>query len=264
MPSVFTLLARRAAQWLGHVARLAPIRPAHAALFGTLPARALPSASERGAHCHHYTGRAKMVLQTPALANWQLWSRKAPDKAAWHNVVKRVKVAALGRHAPLADRAQVHAHGGVALRVVAFQCPLCPYRGRNSQGLSRHLNLAHPVVRDVYRCPHCSKVCRREGYFTMHVRGCPAAHLPAPPAPAAPRAAGARADAARLFVCPDAVCGMTFTTASQLGRHTREQCLGRANSGAVLRAGGYKLPCSQCGQEFDSSRALGIRRRLKH
>ena len=101
--------------------------------------------------------------------------------------------------------------------------------------------------------------------FEMSADSPQAPHLPAPPAPAAPRAAGARTDAARLFnVCPDAVCGMTSTTASQLGHHTREQCLGRANSGAVLRAGRYKLLCLQRGQEFDSSHALGIHRRLKH
>ena len=184
VPSVFTLLARRTAQWLGHVARLPPHRPAHAALFGTIPGRTFPSASEIGAHCHHYTGRAKMVMQTLALDNWQLWSRTAQDRVAWHRLVQQVRVAALGRHAPRADRARVHAHGGAALQVVAFQRPICPYRGRNSQGLSRHLNLAHPVVRDVYRCSRCNKVYRHKGYFTMHCRECRALHDPAPVAPA--------------------------------------------------------------------------------
>ena len=218
VPSVFTLLARRA-QWLGHVARLPPHRPAHAALFGTIPDRTLPSAVEIGAPSHHYTGRAKVVIRTLPLDNWQLWSRKAQDRVAWHRLVEQIKVAALGRHAPRANRARVHAPGGVALQVVAFQCPLCPYRGRNSQGLSRHLNHAHPVVREVYRCPHCDKVYRHKDYFTMHRRECqaPPGLAPAAPAPVAPRVAGARTDAARLFACTDPVCGMTFTSASQLG-----------------------------------------------
>ena len=114
VPSFSTLLARPSAQWLGPAARLPPSRPARAVLFGTSPARTFPSASE-GAHCHRYTGLGKMVMQTLALDNWQLWSRKAQNI-----VVKRIKVAALGRHAPPAARARVHAHGGVALRVVAF------------------------------------------------------------------------------------------------------------------------------------------------
>ena len=54
VPSVFTLVARRTAQWLGHVARLPPHRPAHVALFGTIPGRTFPAASEIGAHCHRY------------------------------------------------------------------------------------------------------------------------------------------------------------------------------------------------------------------
>ena len=59
----------------------------------------------------------------------------------------------------------------------------------------------------------------------MHRRECqgPPGPAPAAPAPAAPRVAGARTDAARLFTCTDPVCGVTFTSASQLGRHTREQ-----------------------------------------
>ncbi|CAE6972997.1 unnamed protein product [Symbiodinium sp. CCMP2592] len=150
-PSVFTLLGRRSAQWLGHTNQLMPF-----CLAPFLPELLLLLVREE-----------PTVITTLAAPRWccrlsQSTARSSGlarlKRVAWHYAVKRIKIAALGRHAPPADRARVHAHGGVALRVVAFQCPICPYRGRNSQGLSRHLNLVRPVVRDVYRCPTATKL----------------------------------------------------------------------------------------------------------
>ena len=101
VPSLHTMLLQRGCRWLGHVARMSPHRIPHAVLFGTIPHRSFLSATELGAVSHHYTGRARMWMQSLLGARAALWARIAQDKLAWQHQVNACQVEALSRHGAL-------------------------------------------------------------------------------------------------------------------------------------------------------------------
>ena len=151
-----------------------------------------------------------------------------------------------------------------------LQCPQCPYHARSVQGLSRHLTQAHAVGDREWSCECCGKAFFRKGALTTHLPKCRAAHDPNAPAVAPPPRAVARSSAPRPFVCPDDHCQLSFLSVSALNRHTREQCLGRQGSGAVLQPDGrYALQCAHaaCAGStlvFYDTKALGLHRRKVH
>ncbi|CAE7234510.1 CFDP2 [Symbiodinium sp. CCMP2456] len=151
--------------------------------LGAVLGRAFPSASEVGAHCHHYTGRAKMVMQTLALDNW---SESRLLAATLHVLTERE----------------------CTLTVVL----LCKW------------------------CPHCNKVYRHKGYFTMHCRECRAFHAPAPAAAGqsahgqdalqAQQPNGGRADRARKPLVALSTAELTLAFVSQQDQldQLQQQC----------------------------------------
>ena len=101
VPSLHTMLLQRGCRWLGHVARMSPHRIPHAVLFGTIPHRSFLSATELGAVSHHYTGRARMWMQSLLGDRAALWARIVQDKLAWQHQVNACQVEALSRHGAL-------------------------------------------------------------------------------------------------------------------------------------------------------------------
>ena len=97
-----------------------------------------------------------------------------------------------------APRAQRRPQPGVD----PLQCPSCDYRARSKQGLSNHLREKHPVATSRWTCPHCGKVYKHKGYYTMHLEQCSAAPGPAvAPPPPVPERAAARSSPLGDFVC---------------------------------------------------------------
>eukprot|EP00435_Cladocopium_sp_Y103_P064889 s465_g26.t1 len=107
VPSLQTLLAKRAARWLGHIARCSPDRPIHAALFGTLPNCSFPAATAVGSTNIHYTGRAKATVAALQLPHDKLWARTAQDRTAWNGLVDALDLRPLGRHAARGQHQQL-------------------------------------------------------------------------------------------------------------------------------------------------------------
>ena len=231
VPSLHTMLLQRGCRWLGHVARMSPHRIPHAVLFGTIPHRSFLSATELGAVPHHYTGRARMWMQSLLGARAALWARIAQDKLAWQHQVNACQVEALSRHGALVRNYGQPAVAAVAAKVrprrgvapINLQCWQCGFVARNRQGLARHVNTLHPVSKQTYECPHCNKSFASKSPLTVHLNNCDM--RPAPVAPAGPRQRDARLDVARPFPCSHDGCDLRFPNVSQRNRHEREQCL---------------------------------------
>ena len=266
VPSLLTLLQRRLGGWLGHIARMTPDRLPQATLVGVPADRVF--VRFKGVL---FVSRAKALLQHLPGIDDRVWATQARDRALCASSVRRLVVEPQNRRTAAAHRHHmqpVRTRRASAVAVDPLQCPSCPYRARNIQGLQRHISQKHPTGDSQWVCEHCQQVFGRKGALALHLPQCIAAHVPgAPPAPAPGRAA-ARSAAARPHVCPDRHCGLTlFTTLSALNRRTREQCLGRQGSGATLQADGrYALRCSHphcaaSAQLFYSTRALGIHRK---
>ena len=262
------MLFRRIAGWLGHVARRTPGHSLpYAALFGSLPHRVCPPSSERSCVEVHYTSTARLVVQQMPGVDERVWARAAQDRVRWQRSIMNLRIDPPARRQAsvrAAPRAQRRPQPGVD----PLQCLSCDYRARNKQGLSNHLREKHPVAASSWTCPHCGKVYKHRGYYTMHLEQCSAAPGPAvAPPPPVPARAAARSSSSRDFVCTYRGCGLTFVSASQQRRHEREQCLRRPGSGAItLPSGDVRLPCPSpgCTETFANTRALGVHKKRAH
>jgi len=88
VPSLLTLLQRRLAMWMGHIARMSPDRHPHAALFGVPAGRSFSS----GGH-HSFVSRAKALLQQLPGVDERTWPVTAQDRQRWSRLVEQLEIA---------------------------------------------------------------------------------------------------------------------------------------------------------------------------
>ena len=172
------------------------------------------------------------------------WAWQAQNRHEWERLVCGVQLPPLGRNA---DDRGTTASARAAPRPMPAdcRCTLCPFVGKNKQGLSRHINNKHPVSKPTWSCAECGRDFQSKSTLTKH--RCEAR-------PAAPAAA------ARNFPCSHPTCTASFLSVSQKNRHEREQCLARPGSGAVRQADGRLALFCSCGVDtpFYSQRALAV------
>ena len=268
VPGLLTMLQRRLASWLGHIARLDPSRITWQMLFGTLADRRTPPATRQHSHLTYYSRVTALLQQLPDVDD-RIWVRQAQRRDWWHTVVQKLEIAPQVRRTHTHDRYNLRALGRhVVGAPVDLRCPIdgCNFVARNAQSLTAHINYKHGHGEVSFDCPHCQRHFGRKGSLTLHLRTCslnPEALVEAA-APAPGRQSRARTDDVRPFACPLPNCGRTFTSVSQLNRHTSSQCLSRPDSGAIWENGSWQLPCSICGKLFSSSQALGIHNQRSH
>ena len=265
-PSILTLLQQRLARWIGHLARLPVHRITRLLLFGTLQQRqSSPSAISGKRRSYH--SRLLGLLQSLPDVDTRIWAQQAVDKLFWRKVVKNIQIAPQVRSTAPADRVRLRPQRRAPEQDLHRPHDGCHYVGRNLQGLNRHINAKHGQGGAwSRRCQFCNKEYKRKGAFTAHERSCP--DKPGPALPDRPLAEPAdyraRSSSERNFQRPDPHCGKRFLDLSQLNRHLRSQCLGRADSAAVLRDGKYMLPCPKCSSFFASTHALGVHKSRSH
>ena len=93
LPSLHTMLYRRVAGWVGHVARRVPgTSLTYCTLFGCLPNRVCPASTERNYAKGHFTSTARLVIQHIPEVDERVWARSAQHRASWARSVGRIDV----------------------------------------------------------------------------------------------------------------------------------------------------------------------------
>ncbi len=174
VPSLLSLLQRRLASWLGHIARLDASRITWQMLFGTLAGRRTPPAIQQHHHLTYFS-RVTAVLQQLPDVDDRIWVRQAQQRDWWHNVVQKLDIAPQVRHTTTHDRYNLRAQGRHVLGApVDLRCPIvgCIFVARNAQGLTAHINHNHRHGEVSFDCPHCRRNFGRKGSLTLHLRSC--------------------------------------------------------------------------------------------
>ena len=91
VPSIKTMLLKRQAQWLGHVARMPNQQLARAALFGAIPQRVSQTGGEsKGWRKGRYTSQAQHLIERLPEVDFRIWTLKAKDKMWWKGMVRKI------------------------------------------------------------------------------------------------------------------------------------------------------------------------------
>ena len=145
VPGLLTMLQRRLASWLGHIARLDPSRITWPMLFGTLADRRTPPATRQHSHLTYYSRVTALLQQLPDVDD-RIWVRQAQRRDWWHTVVQKLEIAPQVRRTHTHDRYNLRALGRhVVGAPVDLRCPIdgCNFVARNAQGLTAHINYKH-------------------------------------------------------------------------------------------------------------------------
>jgi uncharacterized C2H2 Zn-finger protein len=228
VPSAQTLLSRRFAQWIGHVARMPATRLPRAALFGTVPDRiSLQGTETAGWRKGRYpTQVAKCINLIPGVDE-RTWATQAQDKEWWRKAVRGINAAipAGNTHDELT-------------------CPLCGQTAKDAKGLRHHINLRHGTGdRPQHACSECNRMYVKKGDLLRHlstVHG----HAAAPAAPL-------------IHECR--YCRKMFALVGTRNAHEQHYCPQRPGSGAVVDgAGNIVWKCRNCREVYQTKRALSI------
>ena len=94
VPSLDTMLVKRKAQWIGHVARMDVHRSPKAVLFGTIANRYQPQgAATKGWRRLRYTAQVPQVISHMKGIDSRTWAVQAQDKAGWKDSVDSIDAA---------------------------------------------------------------------------------------------------------------------------------------------------------------------------
>ena len=225
-------------------------------LFGTLRNRRSPPSTTSALRVTYYSRIHGLVSQLPGV-DVRIWARVAEDKVAWARMIRAISIVPQTRGTAVDARHRLRVQDRPRTHGLTCPVPGCGYTSTNQQGLQRHINAKHgQAPQQSWTCASCERVFYHKGAFTLHVKSCGKS-----PEPRADQWR-ARTGGARPCVCSDRRCGLACANISQLNRHVQKQCLGRPNSGAVVRNDKYVFIC--CDRIFASTQALGIHKRLSH
>ena len=209
IPSILTLLHRRLAQWLGHLARMPVHRITRLALFGTLQNRTSPPASTSSLR-QTYLSRLNGLLQSLPSADTRIWAQQAMDKSFWKGAVSAIDIAPQGHSTAPEAKARLRPRRRAPEQDLHCPHPGCTYIGSNLQGLNRRIHSQHGQggVR-IRHCQYCNKEYKHKGALTVHERKCPDRPV------VEPSRERVRTAAARTFVC--CVARASWTCLSSIG-----------------------------------------------
>ena len=215
------MIARRKAQWIGHLGRMQPHRMPRAALFGTLPHRTHPKGSgTKGWRKGRYPTQVQGVIDLMPGIDSRTWATQAMSRENWKESVRKMN-------------AEIKAPNVYS----DMQCPLCEYEASNAKALRGHINLEHPSgEKHEFKCPSCGKAYRRKWAMQEHIAS---AH------PEMEIGEQRRSPAEKKEKCK--FCMKGFALGHVRKHHEEYDCLSRPDSGAVLDPRGRPaLLCSRC------------------
>ena len=228
VPSVQTLLARRFAQWIGHVARMEATRLPRAALFGTIPDMVSRQGSETvGWRKGRYPTKVAACINLLPGADERTWATQAQDREWWRGAVRGINAAI-----PTGNTYD------------ELTCPLCGLPAKDAKGLRHHINLRHGTGdRPLHACSECDRTYVKKGDLLRHLS---TVHGHAAP-PVAPL----------IHECR--YCRKNFALVGTKNAHQLHYCPQRPGSGAVLDGAGNTVwKCRHCKETYETKRALSI------
>ncbi len=257
MPDIIETLHRRAAQWMGHVARMEVIRLPKQLTFSWLPEQPpQPAVIGQKRHTHQVLAVFRCLGISPLT-----WYDQAQDRKLWHNLTQE------GKWADIAYNLRSHPDGMAASnkrtrgrarneRIEGGQLNVhCPYPGcvrafvgKTAAGeVAKHYNYVHrnrdssiSTIPTILQCPHpgCLFVTTQQTMHTVHVNG----H-------------------SQHNQCPH--CDREFRINRSLTRHLRYECRATPTSeaGKALVARGitpdlYLHQCERCRKNYVNGSGL--------
>lgn len=172
VPSVMTLLQRRLAGWLGHIARMSPERITRMMLFGTLRNRRSPPSATSALRITYYSRIHGLVSQLPGV-DVRIWARVAEDKVAWARMIRAISIVPQTRGTAVDARHRLRVQDRPRTHGLTCPVPGCGYTSTNQQGLQRHINAKHgQAPQQSWTCASCERVFYHKGAFTLHLKSC--------------------------------------------------------------------------------------------
>ncbi|CAK0838786.1 unnamed protein product [Prorocentrum cordatum] len=229
--------AQAGARWLGHVARMDPMRLPLQLLFGAVEGRG-PSRTQAGRKGLRRTPaeQARNTVRGMGLSE-RTWSRDAQDREAWRKKVSAYRPRR-GARPPPRDR----------VASANLTCSACGFQASSADGLTRHVDAKHQLHPPrPLQCETCGRTFKNRSSLARHAK----THEPVPAAPAAPPAPPPAPPPGQLRCSR---CNATFNAKGHYNKHVSSGCPLRnvpVQHGDCRRDAQWR--CPHCHQHFQRS-----------